>query len=90
MNKEPYFTSQEILELCKNLNIEVKNEKTGESGLVNTFIVNVKEEKTTSIEINAINVDDAIDAVMEMYRNGKLESEDFKKKVSLRGRKKGV
>lgn len=90
MNKESYFTSQEILELCKDLNIEVKNEKTGESGLVSTFIVNVKEERTTSIEINAINVDDAIDTVMEMYRNGELESEDFYKKVSLRGRKKGV
>lgn len=90
MNKEPYFTSQEILELCKDLNIEVKNEKTGESGLVSTFIVNVKEERTTSIETNAINVDDAIDAVMEMYRNGELKSEDFYKKISLRGRKKGV
>lgn len=90
MNKEPYFTSQEILELCKDLNIEVKNEKTGKSGLVSTFIVNIKEEKTASIEINAIDIDDAIVTVMEKYNNGELESEDFKKKVSLRGRKKGV
>ena len=77
MNKEPYFTSQEILELCKNLNIEVKNEKTGESGQVEKFKVAVKIEKITEVEVFAVNIDDALKTVMGMYNEHELDK-DFK------------
>lgn len=77
MNKEPYFTSQEILELCKDLSIEVKNEKTGRSGQVEKFTVAVKIEKTAEVEVLAIDVDDALEAVIGMYNKHELDK-DFK------------